>query len=406
MTKRCIIIGASHAAAVLAPSLRQEGWDGEILVIGNENHLPYHRPPLSKAFLAGEKTCDELSIRPQAFYDKNEIRFLNGHVSSINRVDQTLTLVNKEVLHYDKLAICTGARVRQLNFPGDQLAGIHYLRNIEDVQGIQKDIQPGKRAVIIGGGYIGLEAASALNKLGLAVTVLEMSSRVLQRVTAPQLSAFYTRIHTEEGVNIVTNVSLSEIRGKIRAEEVIGDNGDVYPADIVIIGVGVIPNVELAQEAGIAVDNGIIVDQSCMTQDPNIYAAGDCTRHYNKIYDRDLRLESVPNAGEQAKVAASAICGGDKVYNTLPWFWSDQYDMKLQIAGLSEGYDEVLMRGDSNHGRSFAAFYFKDGRLIAADCVNRPQEFMLAKKVISQGLDIDPKRLIDEEIPAKELLQI
>lgn len=406
MTKRCIIIGASQAAAVLAPSLRQEGWDGEILVIGNENHLPYHRPPLSKAFLAGEKTCDELSIRPQAFYDKNEIRFLNGHVSSINRVDQTLTLVNKEVLHYDKLAICTGARVRQLNFPGDQLAGIHYLRNIEDVQGIQKDIQPGKRAVIIGGGYIGLEAASALNKLGLAVTVLEMSSRVLQRVTAPQLSAFYTRIHTEEGVNIVTNVSLSEIRGKRRAEEVIGDNGEVYPADIVIIGVGVIPNVELAQEAGIAVDNGIIVDQSCMTQDPNIYAAGDCTRHYNKIYDRDLRLESVPNAGEQAKVAASAICGGDKVYNTLPWFWSDQYDMKLQIAGLGEGYDEVLMRGDSNHGRSFAAFYFKDGRLIAADCVNRPQEFMLAKKVISQGLDIDPKRLIDEEIPAKELLQI
>lgn len=406
MTKRCIIIGASHAAAVLAPSLRQEGWDGEILVIGNENHLPYHRPPLSKAFLVGEKTCDELSIRPQAFYDKNEIRFLNGHVSSINRVDQTLTLVNKEVLHYDKLAICTGARVRQLNFPGDQLAGIHYLRNIEDVQGIQKDIQPGKRAVIIGGGYIGLEAASALNKLGLAVTVLEMSSRVLQRVTAPQLSAFYTRIHTEEGVNIVTNVSLSEIRGKRRAEEVIGDNGEVYPADIVIIGVGVIPNVELAQEAGIAVDNGIIVDQSCMTQDPNIYAAGDCTRHYNKIYDRDLRLESVPNAGEQAKVAASAICGGDKIYNTMPWFWSDQYDMKLQIAGLSEGYDEVLLRGDSNHGRSFAAFYFKDGRLIAADCVNRPQEFMLAKKVISQGLDIDPKRLVDEEIPAKELLQI
>jgi len=405
MTSRCIIIGASHAAAQLAPNLRQEGWTGEILAIGDEPHLPYHRPPLSKTFLVGNKSADDLLIRPQAFYDKSDVTFHVGHVSSINRGDQTVTLESGERFDYDKLAICTGARVRKISFPGNALQGIHYLRNIADVQAIQKEVGKDKRVVIIGGGYIGLETASAMNKMGMDVTVLEMASRVLQRVTAPQLSAFYKRIHSEEGVKIHTCVSISKVRGETRVEQVVCDDGSTYPADIVVIGVGVIPNVELAQGAGLKINNGILVDQLCRTNDPNIFAAGDCTRHFNKIYGRDIRLESVPNANEQAKVAASSICGSDKEYNSLPWFWSDQYDLKLQIAGLSEGYDEVLIRGDSNAGRSFAAFYLKKGKLIATDCINRPQEFMLSKKIISQQLSFDPTRLVDEAISVKELIQ-
>lgn len=404
MTTRCIIIGASHAAAQLSASLRLEGWLGEIVVIGDEPNLPYHRPPLSKAFLSGDKSKEDLLIRPQAFYDKNSIVFKAALVTSIEKEDQTVTLDSGESLHYDKLAICTGARVRKIVFPGSDLAGIHYLRNIADVERIQQATQKSKRVVIIGGGYIGLETASALNKMGMDVTVLEMASRILHRVTAPQLSSFYRRVHVEEGVKIHTNSVMAEMRGKAQVEEVICEDGSVYPADIVIIGIGVIPNIELAQQAGIETNDGIVVDKLCRTDAPNIYAAGDCTSFFNRDYGRRMRLESVPNASEQAKVVASSICGGSKEYVSLPWFWSDQYDLKLQIAGLNAGYDQVLIRGNSDNGRSFAAFYFKERKLIAADCVNRPQEFMLSKKIITQKLEVDPERLVNESIGVKELV--
>lgn len=404
MTKRCIIIGASHAAAQLAPSLRQEGWEGDILVVGDEPHLPYHRPPLSKTFLGGEKTADGLAIRPKAFYEKNNIQFLVGRVKAINRDKQTLTLINGSELSYDKLALCMGSRVRKVSLPGNELDGVHYVRDIADGEGIKNHIAKDKNAVIVGGGYIGLETASALRKLGMNVVVLEMASRVLQRVTAPELSEFYTRIHTEEGVDIRTDMSVSSIAGDTCCEKVICSDGTELPADLVVIGVGILPNVELAEEAGIEVNNGVVVDNYCRTMDDNIVAAGDCTNHFNKIYGRRIRLESVPNASEQGKIAAASICGIRKEYNSLPWFWSDQYDLKLQIAGLSQGYDTVVIRGDRNTSRSFAAFYFKDGQLISADCVNRPQEFMLSKKIISQKLTIDPERLVDESILVKELL--
>ncbi len=404
MTTRCIIIGASHAAAQLSASLRLEGWLGEILVIGDEPSLPYHRPPLSKAFLAGDKAKDDLLIRPQAFYDKNSVVFKTALVTSIDKKDQSVTLDSGESLHYDKLAICTGARVRKICFPGSDLAGIHYLRNVADVERIQQATKKSKRVVIIGGGYIGLETASALNKMGMDVTVLEMASRILHRVTAPQLSSFYMRVHSEEGVKIHTNSVMTEMRGNAQVEEVLCEDGSVYPADIVIIGIGVIPNIELAQQADIATNDGILIDHFCRTNAPNIYAAGDCTNFFNNHYERRMRLESVPNASEQAKVVASSICGGNREYVSLPWFWSDQYDLKLQIAGLNAGYDQVLIRGDSDNGRSFAAFYLKDRKLIAADCVNRPQEFMLSKKVISQSVEVDPERLVNESIGVKELL--
>lgn len=405
MNKKCIIIGASHAAAQLATSLRQEGWGGDILIIGDEPYLPYHHPPLSKTFLAGDKTAENLAIRSAAFYEKNNIKFLQGYVTSINRDTQTLALNDGQEMSYNKLALCMGSRVRKISLPGCNLEGIHYLRNIADVEGIKKHMKGGKHAVIIGGGYIGLETAASLKKQGMNVVVLEMAKRILQRVTAPQMSEFYTRIHTEEGVNIQTGVSVSAIAGETHVEKVVCADGTEFPADLVVIGVGILPNIELAENAGINVDNGITVDEFCCTNDPNIVAAGDCTNHFNKIYNRRIRLESVPNASEQGKTAAASLCGLNKEYKSLPWFWSDQFNLKLKIAGLSLGYDQVIIRGDKLTGRSFAAFYFKGAELISAECVNRPQEFMLSKKIIAEKLTIKPDRLADESIEVKDLLQ-
>ena len=405
MSKTCIIIGASHAAAQLSISLRQEGWAGRILIIGDEPYAPYHRPPLSKSFLSGEKELSGILIRPQAVYEKNDIEFKLGiHVEVINRAHKTITLTNGEVLCYDKLALCTGSRVRTVSLPGTDLAGVHYLRNISDVEKIKHDICEGKNAVIIGGGYIGLETASVLIKQGMNVTVLEMAPRILARVTAPALSEFYTRVHTDEGVTIKTGVAVSGFKGDGHVTRVACADGSGFDADLVVIGVGIVPNVELAQSSGLEVENGVVVDEFCRTADPDIVAAGDCSNHPNALYKQRLRLESVPNASEQGKTAAASICGNDKAYNTLPWFWSDQYDLKLQIAGLSQGYDQVVIRGDSN-SRSFVAFYLKEGRLISADCVNRPREFMLSKSLIAEKIAVDPVRLADETISPKEFLE-
>ena len=402
--KTAVIIGASHAAAQLTASLRQEGWDGDIVVVGDEGYLPYQHPPLSKTFLSGDKTVADLYIRPAAFYEKNNICFRQARVTAIDRARQQLTLDDGTSLAYDKLALCLGARVRKAGLPGEELAGVHYLRTIADVQGIQPEVVAGQRAVIIGGGYIGLETAASLRKQGMDVVVLEMADRILQRVTAPALSEFYTRIHREEGVGIHTGVSVKALVGDTRVERVVCADGTEFPADLVIIGVGVVPNVELAQAAGLDVDNGITVDEFACTNDPQIVAAGDCANHFNAIYQRRMRLESVPNAGDQAKAAAASMCGLKKAYQSLPWFWSDQYDLKLQIAGLSQGYDRVVFRGDQTSSRSFAAFYFQGARLIAADCINRPQEFMLSKKIILENIAVEPGRLVDESVAVKDLL--
>jgi 3-phenylpropionate/trans-cinnamate dioxygenase ferredoxin reductase subunit len=404
MKQKVIIIGAGHATAQLSVSLRQQGWADEILVVSDEPHLPYHRPPLSKTFLSQEKNIDDLIIRPSAFYEKNQILFQYGQVTSINRAQKNIQLIDGTTLDYDKLALCTGSRVRKVIIAGCELEGVHYLRNIADVIGIQPYVQRDKRAVIIGGGYIGLETAAMLRKQGMHVVVLEMAERILQRVTAPEVSQFYMRIHTEEGVEIHTGKSVTAILGTTHAEQVVCSDGTEFPADLVIVGVGVLPNVELALDAGVEVNNGIVVDQFCRTNDADIVAAGDCTNHFNSIYNRRIRLESVPNATEQGKTAAATICGLSHEQNNLPWFWSDQYDLKLQIAGLSEGYDQVVIRGDSHTSRSCAIFYFKEERLIATDCINRPQEFMLSKRLITEQKTVHPSRLMDESISVKELL--
>ena len=399
-----VIIGASHAAAQLSASLRQEGWDGDIVVIGDELSLPYHRPPLSKTFLSGDSTADDLLIRPAAFYEKKDIQFRQGRVVRIDRARQILMLSDGSEQSYDKLALCLGARVRKLTLPGSELSGVHYLRDMADVEGIKAQLGEVKNAVIIGGGYIGLETAASLRKKGVAVVVLETAERILQRVTAPELSEFYTRVHTEEGVAIHTGVSILSINGLTHVESVTCGDGVTFPTDLVVIGVGVVPNVELAEAADIQVDNGIVVDMYCQTNDPNIVAAGDCTTHFSTHYNRRIRLESVPNANEQGKIAAASLCGLSKEHKTLPWFWSDQYDLKLQIAGLNTGYDQLIMRGDRNNGRSFAVFYFQKGLMIAADCLNRPQEFMFSKKIIAEKLLVDRDRLADESITVTDFL--
>ncbi|MBB3038014.1 NAD(P)/FAD-dependent oxidoreductase [Hoyosella altamirensis] len=402
---RAIIVGGSHAGAQLCASLRQEGWDGELLVIGDEPILPYHRPPLSKAYLAGKSTLDELLIRPADFYAKNDIAFRHAGVVSIDRDAHSLTLSDGEKVGYDKLALCLGARPRRLPLAGTELAGVHYLRYAADIEAIRSGVAGAGRVVIIGAGYIGLETAASLRKRGVEVTVLEHADRVMQRVTAPEVSAFYARVHREEGVDIRTGVAISAIEGDDSVRGVRLADGELIEADLVIIGVGVVPNTELAEAAGLAVDNGIIIDDHALTNDPDIVAAGDCVSHFMHRYGRRLRLESVPSAGEQAKVAAATICGKVKTVTALPWFWSDQYELKLQIAGLNEGYDSVVLRGDPDAGRSFACFYFTKGEMIAADCVNRPQEFMFSRRVLGDRIPVAPSQLADPESSLSELLK-
>lgn len=402
MTEKCIIIGASHAAAQLCVSLRQGGWEGSITVIGDEDDLPYHRPPLSKDFLSGDKTLSDILIRPAEIYEKANIDLKLGvRVGAINREEKSVLTDDGDVYPYDKLVLATGARVRNLPVPGENIKGVYYLRDTKDVLAIKSQIAPGKRAVIIGGGYIGLETGASLKKQGMEVTILEAMPRILQRVTAPELSRFYKRVHQEEGVNILEGVVASELSKSNDRLNVSTSCQQNFDADMVIIGIGVIPNMELAEMSGLTVGNGVEVNAFCQTSDLDIYAAGDVTWHFNPIYERHVRLESVPNATEQAKIVASHINGQPKPYNSLPWFWSDQFDLKLQIAGLSDGYDDLIVRGDIENSREFAAFYFKGDQLLAVDAVNSPREFMLGRMVLSKGKSLDKGVLVDETAELK-----
>lgn len=401
----CVIVGASHAAAQLVVSLRQQGWEDEIILIGDEPHLPYHRPPLSKTFLSGDKALEDILIRPASAYEKANVTLrLGQRVVAVNSADKTVTIDNGDVLGFDKLILATGSRARHISLPGADKAGVFYLRDVADVNGIRARIGAGKRAVIIGGGYIGLETAAAMRAMGMEVTVLEAMSRVLQRVTAPEISAFYQRIHTEEGVSIHTDAVIESIEGDQSVTGVQCQNGVFYPADVVVVGIGIVPNIELAESAGVVIDNGIVVNEYCETSHPDILSVGDCTNHFNPIYGRQLRLESVQNAVDQAKVAAATVAGKREAYSALPWFWSDQYDLKLQIAGLSQGFDQVVIRGDIATGRKFAAFYLHEGKLLAVDAINSPLEFMLGKKLLMSGVTPDPALLADVDFDLKSLL--
>ena len=396
-----VIIGAGHAAGQAAASLRQAKYAGDITIVGDEAHIPYQRPPLSKAYLKGDQSADKVYLRAESFYaDRNIAMKLSTRATAIDTTAKTVALSSDETLHYDHLLISTGSRPRKLSIDGSDLPGIHYLRTMDDVDGLRDGMQADANLVIVGGGYIGLEVAAVGRELGLNVHVLEMEERILQRVTTPEMSAYYHQLHEGRGVNIHTNTAVTGFAGDGKVQEVLcGDKR--YPADIVIVGIGIIPNTELAEAAGIVCDNGIVVDDHCCTSDPNVYAAGDCTNHPNPLLDRRLRLESVPNAMDQARVSTANMLGDDKTYAAIPWFWSDQYELKLQMVGFSADGDAQVLRGDMASNQ-FAIFYLKDGKVVAADAVNSPKEFMLCKQLV--GKSADPAMLADPEADLKALL--
>ena len=400
-----VIVGAGQAGSELATSLRQHGYADSVVLIGDEDYVPYRRPPLSKTYLSGEVTLESLFLKPRAVYEKHaiECRFGIG-VESIDRAAHSLRLYDGSVLRYDKLALTTGGRPRRLSVPGAERSNVHYIRTVADIDRLKQQFGEGKRLVIIGGGYIGLEAASVGIKKGLHVTVVEALPRVLARVTAPEISAFYERVHRDHGVDLRTGVGVHALEGNGDGCTVVLADGTRLAADLVVIGVGLIPNTELAEAAGIEVSNGIVVDRYAVTSDPDIVAAGDCTNHDNVFLGRRLRLESVPNALEQARVAAASILGRPRAYDAVPWFWSDQYDLKLQMVGLSQGHDDLIVRGDMD-ANSFTAFYLKDGVVISADSVNRPQDFMLAKRLVAERAAVPAERLRDDAVPLKSMLQ-
>ncbi|MEK9822251.1 MAG: NAD(P)/FAD-dependent oxidoreductase [Pseudomonadales bacterium] len=398
-----VVIGAGQAAGQAAASLRQEGYEGEITIIGDEAQAPYQRPPLSKAYLSGEVGLDRVLVRPENFYADKGINLQTGvRVESINRADKTIATSTGSTLSYDKLLIATGSRPRILNIEGSDLEGLHYLRTVDDVDGIRTAMEAAKNVCIVGGGYIGLEVAAVAKKAGHNVTVLEMEDRILQRVTTAEMSEFYHALHTGRGVDIRVNTMVSGFAGENGRVTSVLCGDESIPADLVIVGIGIIPNVELAEAAGLTCDNGIVVNDHCQTSDPDIYAAGDCTNHPNPILDRRLRLESVPNAMEQARTACSNMLGGDKTYAAVPWFWSDQYELKLQMVGFSADGDQSVLRGDKA-SNEFAVFYLKDGNVVAVDAVNSPKEFMVAKQLY--GKAVNEADLANPAFELKELLK-
>ncbi len=396
------MVGAGHAAGQLVMSLRVEGFSGPITVVGEEPHVPYQRPPLSKQYLGGEVGLAKLYLRPLEWYRDAGIELISDTaVTGIDRAAKTIALSDGRTLEYDRLALTTGSRPRTLPIPGVDLPGVFYLRTIQDVDRILKHFFPGRRLAVIGGGYIGLEATAVAVKKGLVVTVLETDTRVMSRVVAPVMSAFFEGIHRMAGVDIRTGVQVTGITRDGEKLFVCSSDGGKVEADLVIIGVGIVPNIELAAAAGLPTDNGILVDECARTGDPDIVAAGDCANHPSLIYGRRVRLESVQNAMSQARVAASALTGKPKPYTDVPTFWSDQYDLRLQIVGLSQDYDDLVLRGDPAE-RAFALFYLKAGILVAVDAINEPKEFMQARKLIADRERVEPARLKDPALPVQD----
>lgn len=405
-----VIIGSGCAGVETAFAARSEGWTGSITLIGNEADLPYHRPPLSKAFLAATTTEEALCMRTHATYEKAGITLMLGkHVTLLDRPLRQVSLSTGEKLHYDQLVLATGGRPRELRSTSaslEKVRNLHYLRNLEDSKRLRDALVPGSNLIIVGGGYIGLEVAATAIKAGLNVTVLESAPRVLARVTAPVLSQFYEEVHRGYGVIIRTNEQITGF--KLNDEEnaiveVCCADGIHLPADLVVAGIGLEPHCEIAVNAGLETADGIVVDGEMRTSDPKIFAAGDCARSFSSLYERDVRVESVPNALEQARKIAARLNGKTPRSDAAPWFWSDQYDLSLKMVGLSNGHDRVVLRGSLKE-HSFCAFYLLGDRVLAVDTVNRPVEFNLSKQLIIQQTAVSPDQLADENIPLKNLL--
>ncbi len=404
MLSTIVIIGGGQAGAQAIDTLRREGFGGRLVLIGDEPELPYQRPPLSKKYLSGEMAADRLLFRHRAFYDEHRVELSLGKKAvRLDPAARQVELSDGGIMVYDRLLLCLGAASRQLTCPGAALAGVHYLRGLADVPPIQAGSKAGARVVIVGGGYIGLETAATCRKMGCDVTVLEMADRIMNRVAAPPVSQYFSKEHGAHGVNIVCDTRVICVEGADGVERVVCADGSSHAADMVVVGVGAVAATDLASAAGLACDNGIVVDEYCRTSDAAIFAAGDCTNQPSIRYGRRVRLESVDNAFEQAKTAALNMLDRQVVHDRVPWFWSDQFDNKLLIVGLSQDYDSQVLRGDPA-ARSFSVCYLKGRELLAVEAVNHSKDYMAARKLIAERALMNPEKLGDGALALKDAL--
>ncbi|MBS0471218.1 MAG: FAD-dependent oxidoreductase [Proteobacteria bacterium] len=402
MSERIVIIGAGQSGAQAVATLRAEGFSGSITMIGDEPFLPYQRPPLSKAYLMGTLERERLFLKPEAFYRDAHCELILGvGVSRLDRAAKTVHLADGRTFGYDKVLLATGSRVRKIRSPGADLPGVHYLRGIADVDALREVFLPEKKLAIVGGGYIGLEVAAVAAKRGMDVTVFETMNRLMARAVSVPVSDFYEKVHRDAGVKLLLNTGVEAFEGNGKVEA-IRAGGKSYAADVALVGIGIVPNDEIAKEAGLACEDGIVVDESSnATGDPAVFAAGDCTRHIGRE-GTALRLECVQNAIDQAKHAAMWMVGKPNTYREVPWFWSDQYDLKLQIAGLARPSDRIVLRGDPA-ARKFAVFHLREGAVAAVEAVNAAPEYLVGRKLIADGASIAPERLADTSIPMKSI---
>jgi len=400
-----LIVGGGHGGAQVAVMLRTQKFAGSIAIIGDEPELPYERPPLSKEYFAGEKEFERIQLRPARYWDEREVTMLLGkRVVSVDPAARTVTTDGGETIGYGKLVWATGGTPRMLPIPGGDLPGVQGVRTRADADAMKAASETAKQIVVIGGGYIGLEAAAVLTKAGKKVVLLEALDRVLARVAGEDLSRFYEKEHREHGVDLRLGVSIEAIEGEDHVTGVRLSDGEVIPADLVIVGIGIVPAVEPLIAAGAEGGNGVLVDRHCKTSLPDIYAIGDCAAHENDFAEGAcIRLESVQNANDQANVVARGIVGDEAPYHAIPWFWSNQYDLKLQTAGLSTGHDQTVVRGDIA-SRSFSIVYLKAGKVIALDCVNATRDYVQGRMIVTAGLVVTPDQLADIETPLKALL--
>lgn len=399
-----VIVGAGQAGYQTAESLRQDGFDGPITLIGSEAHPPYQRPPLSKAYLLGETDAQRVRFRTVDYYAQHRIDLRTSlDVTALDRAAKQVRLSDGSCLGYDKLVLATGARVRPLPVPGAELAGVFTLKTLDDVDAIAVRLPHAQNVAVIGAGFIGLEFAAVARKLGKAVTVLEAAPRIMGRVVHPDLSHYFTAYHQARGVRIVCNAAVAALSGTEAVEKVILADGSEVATDLVVVGIGVIPNVELASACGVTCDNGIVVDEFCRTSDPDIYAAGDVASYCHPFAGSLVRLESVQNAADQGRTIAAHVTGKAKPYATVPWFWSDQFDLKLQMVGLPHGCDRVVLRGAMETDK-FSLFHYRGDELRAVDSVNKPADHITGRKLLAAGVSPTPEQAADEGFKLNSLL--
>jgi len=404
MKNGAVIIGTGQAGFQTAASLRAEGFQESITLIGEEPHIPYQRPPLSKGFPLGAQDLESIELRPKNFYADHQINLIAGErATALDRTTRQVTLASGNRVPYGKLVLATGARNRLLPVKGADLDGVLYLRSLDEAVALKERLKTAQEIVVIGGGFIGLELAAVACTLGNSVTVLETLPRLMSRVVAPIISDFYRELHSNKGVRIFCGAHVSEITGAAGAvREVVLSGGRRFPANLVLVGIGVVPNSELARDVGLRISNGIAVNEHLQTDDENIFAIGDCAEHPCIFAGARIRLESVQNAADQAQCVAAAIANRPVPYRALPWFWTDQFDIKLQMAGISHGHNRIVTRGNPE-SRKLSVFYFRETQLVAIDSINRPLDHMIGRKLLAAAVPLTPDQAADESVDLKQL---